>query len=532
MIKSHFGLDALGLKDTPQKWNQHPAELFEEALKRDEGKLTAGGNFLAITLPFTGRSPKDRFIVRDAVNEAQVWWGPHNNPIAPDNYAALKADVLAYLSDRQLFVRDCYACADPRYRLKVRVVSESAWHTLFINNLFIRPPAAELQDFVPDLTILHAPELQADPARHGTKSSTAIEVNVAERTIVIAGTRYAGELKKSVFGTLNYLLPEGGIFPMHCSANVGPEGDMALFFGLSGTGKTTLSADPERGLIGDDEHGWSDQGVFNFEGGCYAKVINLSPEAEPEIHSTLGKFGTVLENVKMDPRTRELDLASQEITENTRAAYPIDFIPNSVPSGVGGHPKNILFLSADAFGVLPPISKLSPEQAMFYFLSGYTAKLAGTERGVTEPQATFSACFGAPFMVRHPRVYAQLLGEKLARHDVTCWLINTGWSGGPYGIGRRMKIAHTRAMVRATLSGSLAGLPTETDPIFGLAIPTACPGVPSGVLFPRDSWADKDAYDAKARDLARRFLENFDSLGQADGAIRNAGPKVQAAVNA
>jgi phosphoenolpyruvate carboxykinase (ATP) len=429
-----------------------------------------------------------------------------------------------------LFIRDLYACADPAHRLRVRLVSESAWHTLFAHNLFIRPPADELAGFEPDFTIVHAPEFNPDPERHGVRRpphgpTAAIVLDFASQTILIAGTRYAGEIKKSIFSALNYLLPNARVFPMHCSANSGAAGDTALFFGLSGTGKTTLSADPSRGLIGDDEHGWSDDGVFNFEGGCYAKVIRLSAEAEPEIYSTLGKFGTVLENVVMDSASRDLDLDSEAITENTRAAYPIHFIPHHVPSGRGTHPQNILFLTADAFGVLPPISRLTPEQAMFHFLSGYTAKLAGTERGVTEPQATFSTCFAAPFLVQHPGIYAELLRQKIERHHSTVWLVNTGWSGGPYGVGHRMKISHTRAMVTAALNGSLKDVPTDPDPIFGVHVPVACPGVPPEVLMPRNTWADKNAYDAKARDLARRFVENFKQFSDGvDPKVAAAGP--------
>jgi phosphoenolpyruvate carboxykinase (ATP) len=414
----------------------------------------------------------------------------------------------------------------------VRLVSESVWHTLFANNLFIRPPADELDDFEPNFTILHAPEFSPDPERHGVRRpasgpTAAIVLDLGRNTILIAGTRYAGEIKKSIFTTLNYRLPNEAVFPMHCSANVGPDGDTALFFGLSGTGKTTLSADPARGLIGDDEHGWSDEGIFNFEGGCYAKIIRLSAEAEPEIYSTLSRFGSVLENVVMDPHTRELDLDSDRITENTRAAYPIHFIPNHVPSGRGGHPANIIFLTADAFGVLPPLARLLPEQAMFHFLSGYTAKLAGTERGVTDPQATFSACFGAPFLVHHPNVYAELLRQRIERYGSTVWLVNTGWTGGPAGVGHRMKIAHTRAMVGAALNGSLREVPTEPDPIFGVHVPVACPGVPPEVLQPRNTWANKDAYDLKARDLARRFVENFKQFsGAVDPAVAAAGPAV------
>jgi len=531
MIHSKYGINEIGLTGIKQTWNPSAAGTIELAVQRGEGKLTAGGAFLAVTSPFTGRSPEDKFVVKEPSSDDKIWWGKVNKPISPEHYARLEEDVKAYLNTKALFIRDLYACANPRRRLNVRLISESAWHTLFAYNQFIRPYAADLADFQPNFTILHAPEFHPDPERHGTRKpasgpTAAIILNFATRTVIIAGTRYAGEIKKSIFTALNYLLPLEGVFPMHCSANVGPQGDTALFFGLSGTGKTTLSADYKRSLIGDDEHGWGNADVFNFEGGCYAKVINLSSEAEPEIYATLSLFGTVLENVVMDEEMRTLDLDSQAITENTRAAYPIHYIPNYVASGIGNHPRNVLFLTADAFGVLPPISKLTPEQALYYFLSGYTAKLAGTERGVTEPQATFSTCFGAPFMVHYPHVYANMLKEKIAQHQSTVWLINTGWSGGSYGVGLRMKIAHTRAMVTAILDGRLRDVPTVADPIFGLHLPTHCPGVPDEVLTPRNTWADKDAYNAKARDLARKFSDNFKQFAErVDAAVAAAGPK-------
>jgi phosphoenolpyruvate carboxykinase (ATP) len=407
-------------------------------------------------------------------------------------------------------VQDCYAGADPEHRLKVRVVTERAWHNLFARNMFIRPPRRELADFEPDFTILQAPGFEAVPEIDGSRSETVIALSFAERLVLIGGTRYAGEIKKSVFTYLNHVLPESGVLPMHCSANIGADGKAAIFFGLSGTGKTTLSADGSRTLIGDDEHGWGTEGIFNFEGGCYAKVINLSAEAEPEIYAATHRFGTVLENVVMNPETRVLRLDDGSLTENTRSCYPLDFIPNASESGMGPHPRNIIMLTADAFGVLPPISKLTPEQAMYHFLSGYTARVAGTERGLgNEPRATFSTCFGAPFMTRHPAVYAELLGKRIARHGSDCWLVNTGWSGGAYGVGKRMAIAHTRAMIRAVLDGALAGVETKPDPVFGLHVPTACPDVPEEVLNPRNTWADKQAYDEAARELAGRFAENF-----------------------
>ncbi len=531
MVQSKHGIERLGLSGTGQSWNISPAVTIESALARGEGKLTDSGSFLAITRPFTGRSPDDKFIVKEPGSADKIGWGKFNRPIDIEKFKLLEEDVKAHLDQRPLFVRDLYAGARERHRLRVRLITESAWHGLFAHNLFIRPAAAELAGFEPNFTILHAPELHPDPVRHGTRKpasgpSAAILVNFAARTVIIAGTRYAGEIKKSVFTALNYLLPLDGVFPMHCSANVGAQGDTALFFGLSGTGKTTLSADPRRGLIGDDEHGWDEAGVFNFEGGCYAKIINLSPEAEPEIYATLGKFGTVIENAVVVEEDRALKLDDASITENTRAAYPIHYIPNHVPSGTGGHPRNIVFLTADAFGVLPPVARLSPEQAKYYFLSGYTAKLAGTERGVTEPQATFSTCFGAPFMVHHPPVYADLLGRKMAAHQATVWLVNTGWSGGPYGVGKRMKIAHTRAMVSAILDGRLREVGVKPDPYFGVQVPVECPEVPPEVLVPRNTWSDKSAFDGKAKELAQRFADNFKQFASAvTPAVAAAGPR-------
>jgi phosphoenolpyruvate carboxykinase (ATP) len=507
-------------------WNLRTAALYEAAIRRGEGKVAAGGPFAAVTTPHTGRSPNDKFVVREPEAERQVWWGKVNQPLDPARYRALKQDVLRHLAGRELFVRDVFAGADPAHRVGVRFVSENAWHALFVYNMFLRPAAGEVEGFAPDYTVLHAPELQADPARHGTRSGTFIVVNFAERTVLIGGTRYAGEMKKSIFSVLNYVYPLRGILPMHCSANVGREGDVAIFFGLSGTGKTTLSADPARGLIGDDEHGWSGEGVFNFEGGCYAKVIRLSAEGEPEIYATTRMFGTILENVVLDDDTREIDLNSSEITENTRASYPIQFIPNHVPGGQSGHPSHMVFLTADAFGVLPPIAHLSPQQAMYHFLAGYTAKVAGTERGVTEPQATFSACFGAPFLPLHPGTYAKMLGERVARHAVKCWLVNTGWTGGPFGEGHRMRLGHTRAMIRAALDGTLTDAPSRADPVFGFQVPTVVPGVPREVLEPRGTWADPARYDIQARKLAEMFQENFGKYAdQVDEDVRQAGPR-------
>jgi phosphoenolpyruvate carboxykinase (ATP) len=464
--------------------------------------------------------------VREPSSEKDIDWGKVNQPMSPEQYELLAQEVRGHLNGAaELFVEDLYCGAEAAYRLSVRYVSPNAWHMAFARNMFIRPEQTDLAMFEPNFTVLHAPEFQADPARHGTRSSTFIVLNLGERTILIGGTRYAGELKKSMFTVMNYLLPKQGVLAMHCSANIGKDGDTALFFGLSGTGKTTLSADPKRGLIGDDEHGWSDEGIFNFEGGCYAKVINLSPENEPDIYQTTQMFGTVLENVVLDPTTKKVKFDDQSITENTRASYPLYYIRNHVKGGRGGHPRNVVFLTADAFGVLPPIAKLSPEQARYYFLSGYTAKVAGTERGVLEPQPTFSACFGAAFLVWHPTKYSKMLGELLHKHDADVWLINTGWSGGPYGVGKRMKLSHTRAMVRAALAGELKNVKTETDEIFGLSVPIEIEGVPSKVLNPRSTWADPAAYDAQAKKLARMFRENFDKFGNVDPAIKNAGPK-------
>jgi phosphoenolpyruvate carboxykinase (ATP) len=490
--------------------NQAPASLYEHALARGEGRLGAAGQFVVETGKHTGRSPNDKFFVREPGSETHIDWSV-NKAIDGKTFDALLTRVGAYLNGKEVFSLDCYAGADPSYRLPVRVVTEYAWHSLFANDLFIVPAASGQQsdDFSPEFTVINVPLFVADPARDGTASSTFILVNLARRIILIGGTRYAGETKKSVFTVMNYLMPLRKVLSMHCSANVGKAGDVAIFFGLSGTGKTTLSSDPHRPLIGDDEHGWSADGVFNFEGGCYAKMIKLRQDAEPEIWAASHRFGTVIENVVMDPITRELDVDDASLTENTRSAYPIDFLPNYVKSGMAGHPTNIVMLTSDAFGVLPPIAKLSAEQAMYHFLSGYTAKVAGTERGVSGVQPTFSTCFGAPFMVHHPTVYAKLLGERIATHQVNCWLVNTGWTGGAYGVGSRMKIAHTRAMLNAAIEGRLAGVRYETEPFFGLAIPTEVPDVPSETLNPRNAWSDKAAYDAQAKHLAELFAENF-----------------------
>jgi phosphoenolpyruvate carboxykinase (ATP) len=475
----------------------------------------------------TGRAPNDKFIVREPSSADKIWWGKVNRAMEPDNFEALRRRLLAYLQGKDLFVQDCFAGADPAYRLPIRIITETAWHSLFARDMFIQARPEQLVTHVPQFTVLHAPNFHAIAELDGTRSEVFVAINFGQRLVLIGGTQYAGEIKKSIFTVLNYLLPQQHVLSMHCSANIGASGDAAIFFGLSGTGKTTLSADPARTLIGDDEHGWSDRGVFNFEGGCYAKVIRLSAQAEPEIYATTRRFGTILENVGFDSASGRLNLDDDSLTENTRAAYPISHIPNATRDGMGGHPTNIVMLTADAFGVLPPIARLTPAQAMYHFLSGYTAKVAGTEKGVTEPQATFSTCFGAPFMALSPTVYADLLGEKIARHKVNVWLVNTGWSGGPYGVGQRMKIGYTRAMVHAALGGALNDVPTTPDSTFGVAVPTACPDVPAEVLDPRATWADLVAYDARARKLAGMFAENFTTFAdQVSAEVRAAGPRL------
>jgi len=493
--------------------NLSAARLYEEALRRREGVLAANGQFVAQTGDHTGRSPQDKAFVREASSEQHIDWGDTNKSVSAQEFDALYTRVEAYLAERETFSLDCYVGADERYRLPVRVITQFAWHNLFAQNLFITP-AQHDENFEPGFTVVDAAMFNADPKRDGTRSSTFIWVNFARKIVLIGGTQYAGEIKKSIFTVMNYLMPLRDVLTMHCSANVDENGDVAIFFGLSGTGKTTLSADAKRPLIGDDEHGWSNEGVFNFEGGCYAKAINLSQKAEPEIWAASHRFGTVLENVVVDPKTGKLDLDSAARTENTRSAYPIEFIPNIVPGSKAGLPKTIIMLTADAFGVLPPISRLSPEQAMYHFLSGYTAKVAGTEQGVTEPTATFSTCFGAPFMVHKPTVYAKLLGERIAKHKVNCWLVNTGWSGGAYGVGKRMSIAHTRAMVNAALDGKLDSVEFVTEEFFGLDVPTSVPGVPSEVLNARGMWKDTAAYDAAAKKLAGLFATNFERFAE------------------
>ncbi len=505
--------------------NLSTAALYEAAVRDGEGLIAAEGPLVVATGTHTGRSPKDKFIVREPSSESRIWWGDVNHPISEEHYDRLRGRLLAHLADRRLYSQDMFIGAHPKHRRSLRVYTETAWASIFARNLFRRPSAEELASFAPNFTILDVPSFQADPETEGTRTGTAILVHLQRMEIIIVGTMYAGEIKKSAFTVMNYLMPDEGVLPMHSSVNVGQAGDSAVFFGLSGTGKTTLSADPLRSLVGDDEHGWGSGYVFNFEGGCYAKTIRLSPMYEPDIFATTRRFGTVLENVDIDPVTRELDLDSERFTENTRGAYPLHFIGNADSTGVAGTPRNVVFLTADAFGVLPPISRLTREQAAYHFISGYTAKLAGTEIGVKEPSATFSAGFGAPFLPRHPGVYAELLMDRLDRYDVPVWLVNTGWTGGPYGVGTRMNIAHTRNMVRAALSGELRDAPTVIDPVFRMAVPTAVPGVPSDVLVPRDTWADKAAYDVAARRIALMFHENFEAFADGVGAaVRAAGP--------
>ena len=487
--------------------------LYEESVRRHEGHVASHGPLIVNTGTYTGRSPNDKFIVKDKSTENKVWWGKVNRPFEPARFDALKARVLAYLQGEDLFVQDCFAGTDPEYRLPIRIITQKAWQSLFAQNMFVRAASPkELENFQPRFTIIDVASMHAVPGIDGTNSEAFIVLNLEQGLGLIGGTHYAGEIKKSVFSVLNYILPQRGVMPMHCSANIGKKGDSAIFFGLSGTGKTTLSADPNRKLIGDDEHGWSDNGVFNFEGGCYAKVINLSAEAEPEIYATTRRFGTVLENVGFDMGSREVNLADGSRTENTRACYPIDFIPNYEPSGRGAQPKNVVFLTADAFGVFPPISKLTPAQAAYHFISGYTAKVAGTERGVKEPSATFSACFGTPFMPLHPGVYAKLLSDKIAKTGAKVFMVNTGWTGGGYGVGTRMKIPHTRAMLNAAIDGALDHAEYVTHPVLGLAMPRNCPGVPAEVLDPRSTWKDKDAYDKQANHLAKLFNDNFEQF--------------------
>lgn len=531
---SACAIDHIGLKTTGVvRYNFGAAALYEESIRRGEARLTAHGALVAETGQHTGRSPKDKFVVRDGATEPHVWWD-NNKAISPAQFDTLLADFQAHAADKDLYVQDLVGGAEAESRLPTRVITEFAWHSLFIRNLLIRPDAAELEQFVPEMTIIDLPSFRADPLRHGSRTETVIAVDLSRKIVLIGGTSYAGEMKKSVFTMLNYLLPAKGVMPMHCSANEGAAGDAAIFFGLSGTGKTTLSADPSRTLIGDDEHGWGPHGIFNFEGGCYAKTIKLSAEAEPEIFATTQRFGTVLENVVLDADGVP-DFNDGRLTENTRCAYPLDFIPNASKTGRANHPNNIIMLTADAFGVMPPIARLTPAQAMYHFLSGYTAKVAGTEKGVTEPEATFSTCFGAPFMPRHPSEYGNLLRELIARHGADCWLVNTGWTGGAYGTGKRMPIKATRALLAAALDGSLKTAEFRTDPHFGFEVPVAVPGIDSAILDPmildpRATWADKAGYDRQAARLVGMFAVNFEKFeSHVDAVVLGAAPRMQEA---
>jgi phosphoenolpyruvate carboxykinase (ATP) len=511
--------------------NLPTAELVEDAIRAGEGLIAAEGPLVVRTGKHTGRSPQDKFIVDEPSSAAKVWWGDVNRPISAAHYDRLRARLVAYCAEKDLYSQDLLIGADPDHQRRLRVYTETAWASVFARNLFRRPERRDLAGFEPNFTIICIPSFQADPATEGTRTGTAILLHLQRMEIIIVGTEYAGEIKKSAFTVMNYLMPDEGVLPMHSSVNVGEAGDSAVFFGLSGTGKTTLSADPERRLIGDDEHGWSDAGLFNFEGGCYAKTIRLSPMYEPDIFQTTRRFGTVLENVDLDPATRELDLDSERFTENTRGAYPLHFIGNADPTGRTGQPNTVILLTADAFGVLPPIARLTHDQAAYHFISGYTAKLAGTEVGIKEPKATFSACFGAPFMPRHPGEYARMLTERLAAQDAQVWLVNTGWTGGPYGTGERMNIAHTRSMVRAALDGRLGGVPTRTDPNFGVEVPLHCPDVPARFLDPRSTWGDTAAYDRQAKRLATMFAANFSAYADGVGdEIRAAGPNADPAM--
>jgi phosphoenolpyruvate carboxykinase (ATP) len=512
LTASVYGLEHHGLKRLNRVyWNLPAPALYEEAIWRGEGRISHMGPLIVSTGKHTGRSAADKFIVREQTTEERVWWGEYNRPFNHEQFNVLLARLAGYLQQRDVFVQDCYAGADPEYRLPIRIITESAWASLFARTMFLKPATSDAyKKHVPEFTVICAPGFQADPKTDGTRTETFIIANFASRIAIIGGTAYAGEIKKTIFTVLNYVLPLDGVMSMHCSANVGPEGDTALFFGLSGTGKTTLSADPSRRLIGDDEHGWSDNGVFNFEDGCYAKVIRLSPSAEPQIHACTRRFGTILENVTMDAQSRFLDLNDDRVTENTRGAYPLDYIDNALPEKMGGHPKNIIFLTCDATGVLPPIARLTADQALYHFLSGYTSKLAGTEAGLgTEPEITFSTCFGAPFMVHKPHVYAELLKAKILKHKASCWLVNTGWTGGPFGVGKRFSIQHTRRLLTDALDGSLHGVKFRVDPVFGFEVPLHCEGVPDDVLEPSATWPSKAEYDRKYDALAARFIENF-----------------------
>jgi len=529
-VKAEFGLENHGLQNLGNiYWNLPTPALYEEALFRHEGRVAQGGAFICNTGKHTGRSANDKFVVKEDESSHHIWWGEYNRPFSPDKFSAILSRVQGYLQSRDVFVQDCMIGADPALKMPIRIITEKAWHSLFARNMFIEVPTHdELRKHVPQFTIINVPDFAAMPEIDSTATKTFIILNFEQRIAIIGGTQYAGEIKKSVFTVMNYLMPLQGVMSMHCSANVGKAGDVALFFGLSGTGKTTLSADPNRKLIGDDEHGWSDEGVFNYEGGCYAKVINLSASAEPEIYSCTKRFGTILENVAYDPVTRLMDLDDDKLTENTRASYPLDFIGNSIPEKRAGHPKNIILLTCDASGVLPPIARLTPEQALYHFISGYTAKVSSTELDMNkEPTITFSACFGGPFMVHHPGYYADILKRKILRHNARCWLVNTGWVGGAYRVGKRISIKHTRALLNAALDGKLNDVTYRKDPIFGFEVPTTCPEVPVQVLDPASSWENKADYQDRYRQLASRFIENFKKFS--DGCppeVIAAGPKV------
>jgi phosphoenolpyruvate carboxykinase (ATP) len=525
-IESLYGLDKHGIHNLNAiYWNLPTPRLYEEVVRRREGRVAHIGPLVIRTGHHTGRSPQDKFIVQESSCFKKIWWGETNRGMSPQHFETLRLRLLAYLQGKDVYVQDCFAGADPVYRIPIRVITETAWHNLFARNLFIQAKTEELADHIPDFTLLHVPNFHAIPQIDGTRSEVFIVVNFAERLILIGGTHYAGEIKKSIFSVLNYLLPQQNVLSMHCSASMTQGGDVAIFFGLSGTGKTTLSTDASRILIGDDEHGWSEEGIFNLEGGCYAKIIRISPEAEPEIYETTRKFATILENVGFDSQTCRIDLNDDSLTENTRAGYPMSHVPSATRKGIGGHPKDIIMLTADAFGVLPPIARLTPEQAVYHFLSGYTARVAGTEKGVTEPEATFSSCFGAPFLALSPLVYAKLLQEKIRSHNAKLWLVNTGWTGGPAGVGSRFRIQDTRAMVHAALNGELDNAPLRKDSIFGLDVPTSCPGVNDIGLNPRVGWPDPAAYDVQAKKVANLFKENFKKYeGGVSPEIRDAGP--------
>lgn len=529
-LKSDYGLANHGLTHLDNVyWNLPEESLYEEIVFRNEGHLSKGGPVLVRTGKHTARAAADKFVVKEQTTEDKIWWGEYNRPISPQKFNEILGRVQAYCQDEELFVQDCYAGADDEYKMPVRIITEYAWHSLFARNIFITTEnREELKDFVPEFTLIAIPGFKVDPKTDGTRTDTGIILNFDERIGIIANSLYGGEIKKSIFTVLNFLLTFRDVLPMHCSANVGKQNDVALFFGLSGTGKTTLSADPNRRLIGDDEHGWSSEGVFNFEGGCYAKVIRLSEENEPEIYSTTKRFGTILENVVYDPVSRRIDLDDDILTENTRASYPAEFIPNIIPEGtVHAHPKNIIFLTCDATGTLPPIAKLNPEQAQYHFISGYTSKIAGTEIGLgIEPKLTFSACFGAPFMVRHPYEYSEMLRQRMLKHDANCWLVNTGWVGGKFGVGKRISIRHTRNMLNAAMDGELENVEYRTDKLFGFNVPTTCPNVPYDVLDPSTSWGDKNEYWKRYDDLAARFIENFKLFAKGcTQEVRDAGPK-------